>query len=68
MSFFKRQIQVARVAGIPVRIDYRWFFVFALSAWVVAASFEQQGEVLTQGVQLRPAADTGTISWRRVLS
>ena len=55
-KFFKRQIQVARVAGIPVRIDYRWFFVFALSAWVVAASFEQQGEVLTQGVQLKPFA------------
>src|ERR671913_480415 len=36
MSFFKRQIQVARVYGIPVRIDYRWFVVFALSVWVVA--------------------------------
>jgi Zn-dependent protease len=56
MSFFKRQIQVARVAGIPVRIDYRWFVIFALSAWVIAVSFEQNGEVLTQGVQLGPAA------------
>ncbi len=37
----KRQIQVARVYGIPVRIDYRWFFVFALSVWVIAANFEQ---------------------------
>lgn len=56
MTFFKRQIQVARVAGIPVRIDYRWFAVFALSAWAVAASFEQKDSVLTQGVQLGPGA------------
>src|SRR6266480_580008 len=30
-SFFKRQILIARVYGIPVRIDYRWFIVFALN-------------------------------------
>jgi Zn-dependent protease len=35
-EFFKRQITVANVYGIPVRIDYRWFIVFGLSAWVVA--------------------------------
>lgn len=35
-NFFSRQITVARVYGIPVRIDYRWFIVFALSVWVVA--------------------------------
>lgn len=40
-GFFKRQLQVARVAGIPVRIDYRWFLVFALSVWVIAVSFEE---------------------------
>jgi len=55
LRFFRRQIQVARVSGIPVRIDYRWFVVFALSAWVVAASFEQ-GTVLTQLVKLAPGA------------
>src|SRR5205807_10297424 len=38
-GLFRRQIQVARAFGIPVRIDYRWFVVFALSAWVIAASF-----------------------------
>ena len=37
-SFFKRQIQVASVYGIPVRIDYRWFLVFALSVVVIAAN------------------------------
>ncbi len=50
-GFFKRQIQVARVAGIPVRIDYRWFVVFGLSAWVIAASFEQ-GTSTTRRVQV----------------
>jgi Zn-dependent protease/CBS domain-containing protein len=36
VSFYKRKITVARVYGIPVRIDYRWFVVFALSVWLVA--------------------------------
>lgn len=40
-EFFKRQLSVARVYGIPVRIDYRWFFVFALSVWVVAANLQR---------------------------
>jgi Zn-dependent protease len=35
-SFFRRQLTVAQVYGIPVRIDYRWFVVFFLSVWVVA--------------------------------
>ena len=54
-GFFKRQIQVARVAGIPVRIDYRWFLIFALSVWVIAASFEE-GSAITHGVQLGTSA------------
>ncbi len=36
-----RQVQVARVFGIPVRIDYRWFIVFALSTWLLAANFQR---------------------------
>jgi Zn-dependent protease len=40
-SFFSRQITVARVYGIPVRIDYRWFVVFALSVWVVANTIQR---------------------------
>ncbi|HEY0547463.1 MAG TPA: site-2 protease family protein [Pyrinomonadaceae bacterium] len=31
----KKQISVARVYGIPVRIDYRWFLVFALVVWLI---------------------------------
>lgn len=37
-NFYRRQIQVARVYGIPVRIDYRWFAVFALCVWLIAAN------------------------------
>lgn len=37
-DFFKRQILVARVYGIPVRIDYRWFIVFAMSVALIAAN------------------------------
>jgi len=56
LQLFKRQIQVARVSGIPVRIDYRWFVVFALSAWVIASSF-RAGTTVTQFVRLgEPAA------------
>jgi len=40
-EFYKRQIQVARVYGIPVRIDYRLFAVFALSVWLTATGVEQ---------------------------
>jgi Zn-dependent protease/CBS domain-containing protein len=37
-GFFKRQILIARVYGIPVRIDYRWFIVFAMSVALIAAN------------------------------
>jgi Zn-dependent protease len=39
-EFFKRQVTVASVYGIPVRIDYRWFLVFALSVWLIAVNLE----------------------------
>ena len=31
---------MARVYGIPVRIDYRWFVIFALSVWLVAINLQ----------------------------
>jgi Zn-dependent protease/CBS domain-containing protein len=37
-AIFKRQILVARVYGIPVRIDYSWFIVFAMSVALIAAN------------------------------
>lgn len=38
-DFFKRQVELARVYGIPVRVDYRCFFVFAASVWLIAPAF-----------------------------
>lgn len=35
-GFFKRQFLLAHVSDIPVRIDYRWFFVLALMSLVTA--------------------------------
>jgi len=37
-GIFSGQILVARVYGIPVRIDYRWFIVFALSVALIASN------------------------------
>jgi Zn-dependent protease len=40
-KLFHRQISVARVYGIPVRIDYRWFVVFGVSVWLVSISLQR---------------------------
>lgn len=34
----KRQILLMHVSGIPVRIDFRWFFVLALMSWITAVN------------------------------
>ncbi|MBA2737034.1 MAG: site-2 protease family protein [Pyrinomonadaceae bacterium] len=36
-DFLKKQFLLAHVSGIPVRIDYRWFFVLALMSWITAS-------------------------------
>jgi len=41
-EFLKRQVVIAHVYGIPVRADYRWFFVLALLSWVTAANINWQ--------------------------
>lgn len=38
LEFFKRQMLLAHIGGIPVRIDYRWFLVFAFITWLTAQS------------------------------
>jgi Zn-dependent protease/CBS domain-containing protein len=43
IEFSKRQITVAHIYGIPVRFDYRWFVVFLLSVWLIAANLAQGG-------------------------
>src|SRR6185503_16286109 len=40
-ELYRRQILVARIYGIPVRIDYRWFVVFALSVSLIASNLHQ---------------------------
>lgn len=59
-SFFKRQIMVARVYGIPVRIDYRWFLVFALSVVVIAANVRKHPMQLGT-MRLPPTGDV--VAW-----
>jgi len=54
-QFFKQQLTIARVYGIPVRIDYRWFAVVALSVWLIASNL--QSHVMQLGnVGLPPLA------------
>jgi Zn-dependent protease/CBS domain-containing protein len=36
LEFFKRQFLLTHVFDIPVRIDYRWFLVLILLAWLTA--------------------------------
>ena len=43
-NFFKRQLLVAHVSAIPVRIDYRWFFVLAIMTWITATSVNSSFE------------------------
>src|SRR5229473_44669 len=55
-SFFKRQIMVARVYGIPVRIDHRWFVVFSISVVMIAANARRHPMQLGT-LQLPPTGD-----------
>jgi len=49
----KRQLTIARVYGIPVRIDYRWFVIFALSVWLIASNLQSHAMQLGN-VQMPP--------------
>lgn len=39
-ELIRRQLTIARVYGIPVRIDYRWFAVVALSVWLIESNLQ----------------------------
>jgi Zn-dependent protease len=54
-EFFKRQLTIARVYGIPVRIDYRWFAVVALSVWLIASNLQHHA-IQVGNVRLPPHA------------
>lgn len=56
LSLYKKQITVARIYGIPVRIDFRWFLVFVLSVWLIAANLARGG-MWVGTVTLRPVSD-----------
>src|SRR5215203_59168 len=43
VDFYKRQITVAHIFGLPVRFDYRWFVVFLLSVWLIAMNLSRGG-------------------------
>lgn len=60
VDFSKRQITVAHIFGIPVRFDYRWFVVFLLSVWLIAANLAQGG-MWVGTVKLMPIS--GGLSW-----
>jgi Zn-dependent protease/CBS domain-containing protein len=36
IEFFKRQLLIAQVFGIPVRVSYSWFLVLILMTWLTA--------------------------------
>ncbi|QYO64476.1 hypothetical protein [Leptolyngbya sp. 7M] len=42
----RRQVVLGRVSGVPVRADYRWFFVIGIMTLLIAASTMQiSGEI-----------------------
>src|ERR1044072_259027 len=55
-AFYRRQITVARIYGIPVRIDFRWFVVFCLSVWLIAVNLARGG-MWVGSVTLHPVSD-----------
>ncbi|HEY7785710.1 MAG TPA: site-2 protease family protein [Pyrinomonadaceae bacterium] len=58
-DFFRKQITVARVYGIPVRIDYRWFIVVGLSVWLIASNLQNHTGIQVGNVRLRPMDPAG---------
>jgi Zn-dependent protease/CBS domain-containing protein len=58
-DFFRRHITVARVYGIPVRIDYRWFIVVGLSVWLIASNLQHHSGIHVGNVRMRPMDPAG---------
>ena len=55
LQLVKRQLTIARVYGIPVRIDYRWFAVVVLSVWLIASNLQNHA-IQVGNVRLPPHA------------
>src|ERR1041385_6960651 len=60
IDFYKRQITVAHIFGIPVRFDYRWFIVFVLSVWLIAMNLSRGG-MWVGSFKLMPVS--GSLAW-----
>ena len=52
LEFYKRQMDLVRVSGIPVRADVRWFLVLFLMTGITAASIEALVENIAASVVL----------------
>jgi Zn-dependent protease len=53
LEFFSRRLTIARVYGIPVRIDYRWFIVVVLSVWLISVNLQNYA-IQISNVRLGP--------------
>ena len=53
LEFFSRRLTIARVYGIPVRIDYRWFVVVVLSIWLISVNLQNYA-IQISNVRLGP--------------
>ena len=51
-DYFKQQAVLGRVSGIPVRADYRWFFVVGLMSAVTAANLNSLVQNVTGSIVL----------------
>jgi Zn-dependent protease len=56
LLFLKRQITLAHVSGIPVRVDYRWILVLLLMTSITAVSIEPLMQDLAGSIILGTAA------------
>ena len=56
LELYKRQLTVAHVYGIPVRIDFRWFVVFCLSVWLIAVNLAHGG-MWVGSITLQPVSE-----------
>lgn len=66
-DFLKRQIILAHVSGIPVRIDLRWFIVFAFMTVVTAANLTGSRMIESFPVALVFGAVTTAILFASIL-
>ncbi|MFN3330634.1 MAG: M50 family metallopeptidase, partial [Pyrinomonadaceae bacterium] len=48
LKFFKRRLSIARIYGVPIVIDYRWFIVLVLASWLTAVNLPFAGNQIIQ--------------------